>query len=428
MKNEFIEGVWYKGTIIEVIERLKPFPYLDLIIKSPQLTAPKVKASLPLKYEEGCILWNISQELNKDIPSLKGTELMYKFYRNEEGYKMVNSYDIKNLENYEEDKFLFDNINELNLINGKCYVGNEFIEKLMLKYCKEIGLEPKRKKNKIQIKNEGAYIEIFRTGVNNPINIIDFESFYQSIALTHRLHPKRDIRMFYFRIMEKLFLRKRMLAETNRNPEELIKIKAVLESMVGCLNNQDFLFRDNMLHRRILKEGRNLIQKIIRFIEAESKIYETNGKRLKIIRVHTDGIILAIKKEFLMNELLPKLNKYLKEISRGKIYYNLKYKGTFMKGIFRDVNNYVLFNRDEPVIIKGKFFKEFDDLLYKFLYAHHSNNYEDYKKEKEKILKNKPSKKELDVLDYLEKHRYSFLKSKKWTPFVSKDWSQSPQN
>ena len=80
-----------------------------------------------------------------------------------------------------------------------------------------------------------------------------------------------------------------------------------------------------------------------------------------------------------------------------------------MKGLFKNVNNFVLWTKEKPAKIGGQFFKGFEKLIASFFEGIYLSNLLEYEQIKEKLLK-KSNKKLYEILNFLEGSKYRIRK------------------
>ena len=253
--------------------------------------------------------------------------------------------------------------------------------------------------NKMANKEIKSLIGINKLGISLSVCEGDMKSFYSMNILTEKLCPNGDEKGEFYYTLKKL----NEIRETKSilgDPINTEKVKLLIESLIGCLNNKSFCFYDFEAHESILLECKEIMKKIVQIL----KNYEEEGL-LKIIRVHTDGIYLNVKKEVCLKKIFPELNDYLAK-NWGTLY-KFKFKGHHQRGLFKNVNNFFLWTQDKEPIVKGVFFKEYKELTSAFIQGYYNTktgvprDYSRYEELKEKLLKN-PTKKLYSLLNYLE--------------------------
>jgi len=393
------------GTITKIKIRYNKYAYDDAYMKPAGVLAPEVRASFPNDM-------SIEGELKKFLREMKvssfnedliGKKVMFKYYLKPDEknpnkvYKVVRCTDIRNAKNAEDEIFVLNEVNKIDSV-----VGSKFIEKLMSYYYKKYNYPIPERVQIVKTVHKGGLIKLYMKGIVIPVNIIDFETFYATILLSHKLNPKSDAHNVYSKILQLLCERKQRLSESDEQLEELDKIKTVIEVMTGCLNSENFLFNDPEVHNEMLKEGRFILKKVIGYIENRKQYFtDYNLGHLDIVSCHTDGLILKVRKKECKQYLIPKLNAFLKNTFLGS--YILKHKGDYMRGIFKDVNSYALYNRNHQVKVKGKFFKGCENLVNIFLECSYYGDYSNYDALKQEVIKKNKDKQLMKVLDFLEK-------------------------
>ena len=264
-------------------------------------------------------------------------------------------------------------------------------------------------KNKIKLSIKNNYVCTNKQLITSPVCVvksticeIDLESFYPNIVLANQFVPENDSDKSYLKIIEKLLQIKKEGHILNEPIEDFSKLKILMNSLIGNLKNNDFIFYSPELYDRIIGEGNRVLQRVLNYIKRIKGEYVqrlAKGNFLEILRVHTDGIHLRIKVAKCKNDLLLKINKFLSESESD--CYKFNYKGYWQRGIFKNKNNFALWKTGEPLIIKGTFFKKNKKLTEVFLKEFYSEDLPEYNKLKKKILlKNCKGQKEL--IDFLD--------------------------
>ena len=400
MTQEIKPLTWLKGKIIRYVERYRPHEYVDVYMKSEGITSSEIKVSFPNSEIEGSKLKNFLNEFKcENKEELIGKEIYYKYYDRriiQNGssriFHIAEDYNVKSVEEYKFE------------IRVKEIIENEkFISvKLMNDF---FGLET-RKKNKFEPVSVKQYIDLYQSQrVFSPVCEIDFESYYLNITLENQINPSGDNDGLFLKTINRLDKIRASNVLLGEKVWKIKELKIFSNSLIGALNNPEFCFYDPNQYFSIIREGRLIMKRVIQDLESTKEEYSENGDYLQILRVHTDGIHLRVKSLNCKNELVPALNKYL-EMNKS-FRYKLKYKGYYQRGLFKSVNDFVLWTEGQEMVNKGSFFKDYPELTEAFMEGYYNPNtysnkdYSKYDKLKEKLLKN-PTKKLGVLIDFLE--------------------------
>jgi hypothetical protein len=397
MKNsEELQTFFRKGKIIEIEHRKNKHHYIDLRIKNGVLTS---RCSLYYNLVGNSELNKILKEFNVGSPEeLKDKECIFKYFIRKDQHKdqyyfLTPWYDIKSIETYEKDKIFFDNLRYFETPSLRLVE-----DTLKQTYVYKRNTIPK-KESFDEIRKNGPKIRFNLGGVRYPIAIIDFESFYANIIINNEWKPKNDFKEIYLDYIKFLKNRKDEINKPE-GVEERNKIKLLLEISIGCLKNKNFLFYDPELHSKIIEEGKKIIDSLSRKLKLIKEEYSNKQDfYLDIIRIHTDGIIIRIKKNYIL-EILKNLGWGL---NHKKHFYPLNLEGFYKRGIFKGVNDFALIKEDNSLEVKGRFFKNNSVLIRNFLEGYYPLDFSRYEEERENILKSKLVKDNVKgVIQFLE--------------------------
>ena len=248
--------------------------------------------------------------------------------------------------------------------------------------------------------NTKALMNFSKDGISLSVCELDLISAYPNCALSHQILPEKDTGGEFYQTLlklDELRNKERILGEPI---EDLRKLKKFSNALIGCLKNKEFKFYDPSQHDLIVLECREIMKKVLLIL----KNYEDKGI-LRIIRLHTDGVYLNIKKKICEEEILPKINEYLQK--NWGIRYKFRIKEHYQRGLFKNINNFFLWTQDKEPIAKGVFFKEYKELTSALIQGYYNTatgvprDYSKYEELKGRLLKN-PTKKLYSLLNYLE--------------------------
>lgn len=391
---------WNLGKIVDMKEQYCPYHYYKFHVKQKGLTSPISILSIPIQEGENSRLQRlISNFGNLEPNEIIEKEVYYRNFRKENPnhnlapFNVISYADFLPKEVFEKFEHLFRAIDGLIEEDGEYKVTINYLEKMLDKFIKRYKIHKIKSDEKPA--KIGGLIEIRKLGYVSPIQIFDFENFYPSIFLENGLRPYLDNWDIFQETLTFLYYRKLELQDSEDYFDDIRKIKILMNSLIGALNNPEFIFYDPKLYKEIVKRGNSIMEKVRFNIKELSK--NNPNDYIETIRIHTDGIMIRAKKEFAIENVY-KGNSWI-----FKPTLKLKYIGTYSRGLFKDVNNYVLYNPGE-VIIKGSFFKGFDLILTKFLFGYFPRNLEEYENEKKELIsKDKTNKKLNQILEFLER-------------------------
>ena len=126
--------------------------------------------------------------------------------------------------------------------------------------------------------NDGCVIRFAReSGKFQRIGHLDYTMFYPNIVHGLKLNPAADELRSYSHVVHVL------LKNINHtNWKEKKKIKSLLTKMCsGYLNCEDFIFRDSVMHRKVLLYGSKILRQAINIVDEDP--------RFKLLTANTDG-------------------------------------------------------------------------------------------------------------------------------------------
>ncbi len=197
----------------------------------------------------------------------------------------------------------------------------------------------------------GGYTEVRRVGVFKPVVKCDVESLYPAIMLVDRIKPASDVLDVYLPLLDVLTSRRLTAKNAARhsNGEERARwnglqssFKVLINSFSGYLGYNRALFNDFEAASRITLRGQDLIQRVVRELEATGS---------EAIEIDTDGVYFkpptSISTEETEEEYVAAISS---KLPQG---INLAFDGSYVGMASLRTKNYALLGHDSRMILKG---------------------------------------------------------------------------
>lgn len=395
---------WLRGKIVEIKLRDSRYkdPYADIyfrpITEGINRSSSRPRLSIPNSDAESSYKKRLIKKLGIETEEeLIGKELYFKYWDkpnpkdNNHYFKIINPQDVLTCEEYNLDKYILELINSQNPFN----IGE--INKKFQKISKRdivVAINSKR-----LVEGKRQLIKFMKGRVSSPVCEIDLKSFYPNIVIANKFSPQSDIEGIFLNFIKRLVQVREKGFVLDKSVENAEELKKLANSFIGDLNNEKFIFYDPELYFRILGESRRILERVVKYIERIFEEYKKEGKRFRIIKIHTDGIYFEMSSKICREELVPKLNEFLKNSETA--HYHFEYKGYYRRGIFRDNINFALLTPEQQIKLKGTFFNKGKELVEAFLKGCYPVNFEEYKKLKKEFLK-KSDPKIKQIISYLD--------------------------
>ena len=196
----------------------------------------------------------------------------------------------------------------------------------------------------------GGYTEVRRVGVFKPVVKCDVESLYPAIMLVDRIKPASDVLNVYLPLLD-ILTNRRLAAKTaarHATGAERARwnglqssFKVLINSFSGYLGYNRALFNDYEAASRITLRGQDLIQRVVKELEATGA---------EAIEIDTDGVyfkppssIASAKEEEYVTAISAKLPEGI----------NLAFDGSYVGMASLRTKNYALLGHDGRMILKG---------------------------------------------------------------------------
>ncbi len=197
----------------------------------------------------------------------------------------------------------------------------------------------------------GGYTDLRRTGRFSPVVKCDVESLYPSIMLTEDIRPASD-ELGMFVPMLRVLTRRRISAKRREQTSQgrdraqwggiQSSFKVLINSFYGYLGYSRGYFNDYDAAERVTLRGQELIQEIVRQLEA-------GGSRA--IEVDTDGVFFEPPKDV---RTLAEEERLVARVSKTlPPGINLAHDGRYRGMLSLRLKNYALLGYDNMVILKG---------------------------------------------------------------------------
>jgi DNA polymerase, archaea type len=197
----------------------------------------------------------------------------------------------------------------------------------------------------------GGYTEVKRVGVFRPVVKCDVESLYPAIMLADRIGPESDVLGVFLPLLEVLTnrrlhakneARRTTGADQARWTGIQSSFKVLINSFSGYLGYDRALFNDFDAVTRITLRGQELIQFVVRELEARGA---------EAIEIDTDGVYFkpptAMGDESAQEEFVALISHLL------PAGINLAHDGSYRGMISLRTKNYALLSTDDRMILKG---------------------------------------------------------------------------
>ncbi len=197
----------------------------------------------------------------------------------------------------------------------------------------------------------GGYTEVRRVGVFKPVVKCDVESLYPAIMLVDRIRPASDVLDVYLplldvltnrRLAAKTAARHAMGTERARWNGLQSSFKVLINSFSGYLGYNRALFNDYNAASRITLRGQDLIQRVVKELEATGA---------EAIEIDTDGVYFKPPSSVATQQ---EEEEYVATIS-AKLPegINLAFDGSYVGMASLRTKNYALLGHDGRMILKG---------------------------------------------------------------------------
>ncbi len=197
----------------------------------------------------------------------------------------------------------------------------------------------------------GGYTEVKRVGVFRPVVKCDVESLYPAIMLADRIGPASDVLGVFLPLLEVLTNRRLHAKSEARRTEGADRarwtgiqssFKVLINSFSGYLGYNRALFNDYDAVTRITLRGQELIQVVVRELEALGA---------EPIEIDTDGVYFKPPESI---DDLDAQEAFVARISsRLPAGINLAHDGNYRGMISLRTKNYALLGVDDRLILKG---------------------------------------------------------------------------
>ena len=197
----------------------------------------------------------------------------------------------------------------------------------------------------------GGYTEVKRVGVFRPVVKCDVESLYPAIMLADRIEPASDVLGVFLPLLEVLTNRRLHAKNEARRTSGADQarwtgiqssFKVLINSFSGYLGYNRALFNDFDAVTRITLRGQELIQFVVRELEARGA---------EPIEIDTDGVYFkppaAMDNESTQEEFVALISRRL------PAGINLAHDGSYQGMISLRTKNYALLTGDDRMILKG---------------------------------------------------------------------------
>ncbi len=197
----------------------------------------------------------------------------------------------------------------------------------------------------------GGYTEVRRVGIFKPVVKCDVESLYPAIMLVDRIRPSSDVLDVYLPLLEVLTNRRLSAKNAARLAigEERARwnglqssFKVLINSFSGYLGYSQALFNDFEAASRITLRGQELIQFVVRELEAVGA---------EAIEIDTDGVYFSppddVNSEEAQEAFVASISS---KLPNG---INLALDGSYIGMASLRTKNYALLSHDGRMVLKG---------------------------------------------------------------------------
>jgi DNA polymerase, archaea type len=202
---------------------------------------------------------------------------------------------------------------------------------------------------------EGAYTELFNTGIFKHVVKADVASLYPSVMLVYRVEPRTDRLSAFLSILRELTELRLSLKSQLKTVEDSKRqgidaqqsaLKILINSFYGSLGAKYTLFGDAEKAAEVTRRGREILGQMLEELRAHEEV--------TLIEADTDGVLFACPEMWTQgNEI-----DFIKEISASLPEgINVDHDGRFERMYSHATKNYVLLGYDGKIKIVGVAFR-----------------------------------------------------------------------